>query len=137
MINRPPQILVINSDLKELVIVESFIRNIFDTYKLSEKHFKRTYLCVSEAVINSIKHGNKSDRNKQVSVTIGCTKNEITVLIEDQGNGFDYSIVCDPTIEENIRNESGRGIHIIKALTDKVEYNRKGNIVQFKINCSE
>jgi serine/threonine-protein kinase RsbW len=135
VITRPPKLLVIKSDISELKKVENFIIEIFKEYNLAQKYFNRTYVCVSEAVINSIKHGNKNDRNKTVSISIDCDLKEINVLIEDEGEGFDINDVKDPTLMENLKNESGRGIFIIKNLSDKLEYNEKGNRIQFKFKC--
>ena len=135
MITRPPKLLVIKSDISELEKVENFINEIFKEYDLAQKYFNKIYVCVSEAVVNSIKHGNKNDENKTVSIGIDCDLKEINVLIEDEGEGFDIKNVKDPTLRENIKNESGRGIFIIKNLSDKLEYNEKGNRIQFKIEC--
>jgi serine/threonine-protein kinase RsbW len=135
VINRPPKILDIKSDISELRKVERFLTEIFREFNLTEKYFNNTYLCISEAVVNSIKHGNKNDINKNISIVVNCNLTELNVLVEDEGNGFDLSVIPDPTCEKNLKNESGRGIFIIKALTSKIEYNEKGNRIQFKINC--
>ena len=135
MITKPPKLLVIKSEISELKKVENFIIEIFKEYDLKKKYFNKIYVCVSEAVVNSIKHGNKNDENKTVSIGIDCDLKEINVLIEDEGEGFDIKKVKDPTLRENIKNESGRGIFIIKNLSDKLEYNEKGNRIQFKIEC--
>ena len=135
MINRSPKILVIKSDISELEKVENFIVEILNEFDLAQKYFNRIYLCVSEAVLNSIKHGNKNDKNKTVSIGIDCNMNEINVLIEDEGEGFDINTVEDPTLSENRNKESGRGIFFIKNLSNKLEYNEKGNRIQFKIEC--
>lgn len=135
MINRPPKILVIKSDISELKKVENFLHEIFKEYDFAQKFFNRIYVCVSEAVLNSIKHGNKSDKSKTVLIDINCKLNEIDVLIEDEGEGFDFNKVKDPTLSENLKNESGRGIFIIKNLSNKLEYNVKGNRIQFNIEC--
>ena len=135
MIARPPKILDIKSDISELRKVESFLTDIFTEFNLTQKYFNNTYLCISEAVVNSIKHGNKYDKNKTISIVVNCNVTELNVLVEDEGNGFDLNIIPDPTCEKNLKNESGRGIFIIKALTNRIEYNEKGNRIQFKINC--
>ena len=135
MISRPPKLLVIKSDLSELKKVEDFLSDILNEFDLAQKYFNKIYLCVSEAVVNSIKHGNKSDTNKTVSIGINCDEKEINVLIEDEGEGFDINIIEDPTLMSNLKNESGRGIFIIKNMSDKFEYNEKGNRIQFKIEC--
>lgn len=133
MITRPPKILVINSDVTELKKVEDFLINIFNENKLDKKYFNKIYLCISEAVINSIKHGNKNDLDKQVSIIVDCSNVEMNIQIEDEGDGFDIKKVGNPTLKENINKESGRGIFIIKNLSDKIEYNEKGNQVQLNI----
>jgi serine/threonine-protein kinase RsbW len=130
-----PKILVINSDVIELKKVEAFLTNIFKEYNLEKKYFNKVYLCISEAVINSIKHGNKNDRSKNVSIEVSYDMPEINIMIEDEGNGFDLNEISDPTSEKNIKNESGRGIFIIRTLTNQIEYNEKGNRIQFKIEC--
>lgn len=135
MITRPPEILIIKSDVSELKKVEIFLKDIFNEYNLEQKYFNKIYLCISEAVVNSIKHGNKNDLNKTISIVVNCDENELNILIEDEGNGFDLNTISDPTCKNNLKNESGRGIFIIKALTNKIEYNEKGNRIQFKINC--
>lgn len=135
MITRPPKLIVIKSEISELEKVEKFINEILKEYDLDEKYFNRIYVCVSEAVLNSIKHGNKNDKNKTVSIGINCNMNEINVLVEDEGKGFNIKKLKDPTLRKNLKKESGRGIFIIKNLSDKLEYNEKGNRIQFKIKC--
>jgi serine/threonine-protein kinase RsbW len=131
----PPKIIVINSDVIELKKVETFLTNIFNEYNLEMKHFNKVYLCISEAVVNSIKHGNKNDINKNVFIEVSYDIPQINIMIEDEGNGFDLNKISDPTNKGNLKNESGRGIFIIKSLTNQIEYNEKGNRIQFKIVC--
>jgi len=137
VLSKPPEILMIQSDQSELKKVEYFLDDIFTKNNLSKKYFNKLYLCVSEAVINAIKHGNRNDLNKKVIVKIDCSLHEIEVLIEDEGDGFDRNKLQNPTDKENIRKESGRGIFIIKKLTECINFNEKGNSIQFKINCGE
>jgi serine/threonine-protein kinase RsbW len=132
---RPPKILVIKSDVTELKKVEDFLINIFNEYMLEKKYFNKIYLCISEAVLNSIQHGNKNDLDKEVSIILDCNDEEISIKIEDEGDGFDFKNLQNPILKENINKESGRGIFIIKNLTDTIEFNEKGNQVQFKIEC--
>ena len=137
MIKRPPEILVIESEISELQRVESHLKSKFIEYGLPDKYFNKVLLCVSEAVINAIKHGNKNSNCKKVKIAIWCKENEIQIQVEDEGEGFNMENVEDPTKKENIRKDSGRGIYIIKQLTDTLEYNDKGNKVKFKLICSE
>ena len=135
MINNPPKILVIKSDVAELKKVEDFIINIFNENNLELKYFNKIYLCVSEAVLNSIKHGNKNDLKKNVSIKIGFDTEQFKIQVEDEGDGFDLKKIKDPTKKGNLKNEEGRGIFIIIKLSEQIEYNKKGNLVQFNIDC--
>ncbi len=131
------KILTIYSDKKELGKVESFLAEIFSEHNLSKKYFNKVLLCTSEAVINSIDHGNNNDRHKKVSIEIGCFIPEIDIIISDEGDGFDYSKVEDPTLQKNRKKERGRGIHIIKSLTDELEFKNEGKRIRFKLKVSE
>ena len=135
MITSPPKILVIKSEISELKNVENFLNDIFKEYNLAHKYFNKLYLCITEAVLNAIKHGNKNDKNKNVAIEVDYINEEIEVLIEDEGEGFDINKVEDPTKGSNIKNESGRGIFIIRKMSNMLEYNEKGNRIQFKIEC--
>jgi len=130
-----PEILVIKSDLSELKKTEDFLLSFFRKNNLSDEYFKRVFLCLSEAVVNSIQHGNGNDCNKQVSIQADCKKEFITIQISDEGDGFDYNNLETPTQRHNIKKESGRGIHIIKSLSNEIEFKDSGNCVQFKIKC--
>ncbi|MGM0620077.1 MAG: ATP-binding protein [Bacteroidota bacterium] len=130
-----PEILIIKSDKSELKKTEDFLLSFFRKNKLSEEHFNRVFLCLSEAVVNSIQHGNENDSNKQVSIQADCKKEFITIEISDEGEGFDYNNIENPILKKNIKKESGRGIHIIKSLSNELEFKDKGKCVQFKIEC--
>ena len=75
-------------------------------------------IAVSEALLNAIVHGNKEDKSKRVFCDIKCTEDKLTVKIRDEGKGFNFDEVPDPTSEENILKEHGRGIFIIRSLVD-------------------
>jgi serine/threonine-protein kinase RsbW len=131
------KILNIKSNRTELKKVEHFLSDFFIDNKLSLKEFNKVLLCVSEAVVNSIDHGNQNDKNKNIFIEIRCVNKNIDVKVKDEGCGFDYSNLEDPTKKENLRKETGRGIHIIRSLCDEVEFRNKGNCVRFKVNVGE
>ena len=84
-------------------------------------------LCVEEAVRNAVVHGNKSDPARQVRLSYWVDESVLNIEIEDEGDGFNHELVKDPTKEENLLRNSGRGVYLIKKLMDKVQYNTKGN----------
>ena len=137
MINSASKILVIKSDTSELNKVELFVNEFFSEYSISTKYFNNVYLCVTEAVINAIIHGNKNDVSKRVFIAAKFDGKILNVKIKDEGEGFVLKDVKDPVECCNIKNETGRGIHIIKALSEIIKYNPKGNSIHFKISVSE
>ena len=130
------EILAIKSDKKELEKVEKFLQKIFEKENLPNQCFNKVYLCISEAVINSIEHGNKNDRTKEVDIQINCSRGNLCIEVHDQGDGFDYELVEDPTTKENIKRETGRGIHIMKSLCSQVEFKNRGKSVSIQIDLT-
>ena len=84
-------------------------------------------LALEEAMVNAIKHGNRMEPDKQVFIACELTAEEITVVIEDQGEGFKPEDVPDPTDDENLENPGGRGIMLIRSFMNGVAYNDRGN----------
>ena len=84
-------------------------------------------LALEEAMVNAIKHGNRMEPDKQVRIACELTADEITVVIEDQGDGFKLEDVPDPTEDENLENPGGRGIMLIRSFMNAVAYNDRGN----------
>ncbi|HKJ78487.1 MAG TPA: ATP-binding protein [Prolixibacteraceae bacterium] len=135
MLEKAPKILKIKSDKKELQKVEQFLGKVFAAYDLPSDNFSKVLLCVNEAVVNSIYHGNKNDNDKQVSIEVKCIDKKLDIKISDEGYGFNFSTVEDPTTSNNIKRETGRGIHIIKSLSDEIEFKNRGKCVRFKVKC--
>jgi serine/threonine-protein kinase RsbW len=87
-------------------------------------------LALEEAMTNAIKHGNRLDPRKKVHVEATVTPKEAVIVIEDEGPGFDRCVVPNPTLVENLEKCSGRGIHLIEAYMNEVEYTRGGRRVR-------
>jgi serine/threonine-protein kinase RsbW len=117
-------------------IIESFIDNAKDTFKLNDDIYGNIMIAVTESVNNAIKHGNKNDKNKNVSLSLNLNEFFIRFVVEDEGQGFDYHNLPDPTSPENIDKPGGRGIFLMKHLCDEVSFKENGKIVEmsFYIN---
>ena len=105
----------------EVTKIEDLLTELNIEFGLDMEKFLNFQIAISEALVNAIVHGNKEDMNKFVLVDIIFTDTSMTVKIKDQGKGFDSNTLPDPTMEENILKEHGRGIFIIKSLVDKYE----------------
>lgn len=118
--------LVIESDVKNIDKVRIFISSVFCECGLDLIHFNRVFIGISEAVTNSIIHGNQLIRSKLVFLEVCCKSGCLVVNIKDQGAGFDFNRAYDPTSKGNIKKEGGRGIFILKNLADEVVYSGDG-----------
>lgn len=86
-----------------------------------------------EALTNAIVHGNREDRRKRAYVTCRCTTDgEVSITVQDQGQGFDPDAVPDPTAPENRLRTQGRGIYLMKALMDEVRFEQGGSLVYMR-----
>ncbi|WCT12304.1 ATP-binding protein [Mucilaginibacter jinjuensis] len=120
---------------ESIVELENLIEDIADTYQISDDTFANMMTCLNEVVMNAIVHGNKMDENKKVIVNAEIDHKRIMWTITDEGDGFDYNNLPDPTAEENLENLTGRGVFIVKQLSDQCIFNASGNEVElhFKI----
>ena len=82
-----------------------------------------------EALRNAMIHGNQQDPEKKVLVETEVTGESVTILVEDEGEGFEPGELPDPTHGDNLLRESGRGVYLIKHLMDEVRYENGGRRV--------
>jgi serine/threonine-protein kinase RsbW len=126
--------ITISSDPKNLELVENFVSEILDLLNLGLELRSKVLVCLNEAVFNSIAHGNKFEKDKKVIIQSYICSKYLYFRIIDEGLGFDFRNLPDPTSDENKHKEEGRGIFIIRKISDGIIYKDKGNIVEFKIN---
>ncbi len=111
-------------------IVESFIDNVKDKFQIDDDIYGNIMVAVTESVNNAIVHGNKGDRTKNVVLAAECQDNHLKFIIEDEGPGFNYDSLPDPTAPENLDKIGGRGIFLMKHLSDQVEFKNEGRTVE-------
>jgi serine/threonine-protein kinase RsbW len=87
-------------------------------------------LALEEGLMNAVKHGNKLDASKTVHVEAKVTPKQTEIVIEDQGAGFERKDVPDPCAEENLLKCSGRGLLLMEAYMDKIQYTHGGRRVK-------
>ncbi len=103
--------------------LDKFIIGIAKKSGLNPEKFNNLSLSFSEALSNSIIHGNRCDTSKKVKITVEVNDSKMVIKIKDEGKGFDVNSIPDPTKDENILKESGRGILIMKSFLDGLYYN--------------
>lgn len=111
-------------------MIESFIDNARERFKLDDDIYGNIMIAITEAVNNAIKHGNRSDSSKNVSLSLSLEERLIKFRVQDEGPGFDYENLPDPTSPENLEKPGGRGIFLMKHLSDEVEFKEGGRIVE-------
>jgi serine/threonine-protein kinase RsbW len=121
--------LKINSNPDNLRLVERLVDDVCQIYNVDENSYGNILIAVTEAVNNAINHGNQNDPNKIVHIGFQSEDKKLTFSIKDEGQGFDYSSLPDPTDPTNIDKISGRGVFLMKNLADKVEFANNGNEV--------
>lgn len=125
----------IASKRENLRKIEKLVDEFKEMEELDEGLYGKVLLATIEAANNAIIHGNKLDPEKTVKVEIKKGKDGIEIYVEDEGDGFDYMRIPDPTAPENIENIHGRGVFLMKQLSDEVNFYKNGTKVQilFKI----
>jgi len=124
--------LVISSQLVNINKVRCFLDEIFTESRLDMNYFNRVFLGISEAVNNSIVHGNCCDQDKRVFIRVVYTDDELQIEVKDEGEGFTIESIADPTANENLKKENGRGIFILQQIADEVNYCDGGSKVLIK-----
>jgi len=124
--------LVISSQLINIDKVRRFLDEIFNESCLNRNYFNRVFLGISEAVNNSIVHGNCLDKDKLVFIRVVFKDDQLQVEVKDEGDGFTVDGLADPTADENLKKENGRGIFIMQNIADEVEYCDGGSKVLIK-----
>jgi len=111
-------------------IIESFIDNAKEKFQLNDDIYGNIMISVTESVNNAIKHGNRNMKSKNVSISLVLDETQLKFKIEDEGNGFDFHDLPDPTAPENLEKPGGRGIFLMKHLADEVEFTEEGRTVE-------
>ena len=117
---------------ENIVLVEKLIDDICTEFNINEDHYGNILVALTEAVNNAIHHGNKANPQKMVFVSFESDEKELSFTIKDQGEGFDFNSLPDPTDPENIEKPNGRGVFLMKHLADNIEFKDDGRTVSLK-----
>lgn len=134
MIPTKYQTLKINSNTQSLRLVERLIEDVCQVYGVNEDSYGNMLIAVTEAVNNAIHHGNQDDPEKVVRIGFESDNAKLTFSITDEGPGFDYTNLPDPTDPENIDKISGRGVFLMQNLSDSIAFEQNGKRVLLGFN---
>lgn len=129
------EMIELRSDVRDIPKVEAFVENIVEKYGVGPEVYGNILISLTEAVTNAIVHGNQKDKEKKVKVKIEKSSKEITFKVTDEGGGFDHAVLPDPTAPENLLRIGGRGVFMMKQLSDLVVFSDNGSTVEmsFKV----
>ncbi len=122
--------LTIKSVSENLREVEKFVDEISAELSLSDEIYGNLLIATLEAANNAIVHGNKSLEVKLVDILLTVEETKLILRVKDQGVGFDYKNIPDPTAPENLEKINGRGVFLMQRLSDQIEFFENGRIVQ-------
>jgi serine/threonine-protein kinase RsbW len=122
--------LKIGSKSENLRKVEKFVDEISADLSLTDEIYGNLLIATLEAANNAIMHGNKGQEDKMVNILLTKENSKIVLRVQDQGTGFDYKNIPDPTSPENIEKINGRGVFLMQKLSDNIEFFENGRIVQ-------
>jgi Anti-sigma regulatory factor (Ser/Thr protein kinase) len=124
----------IHSKIDNLRVIENVIEEISTDFNLNSELYGNVLIATLEATNNAILHGNKLDEKKLVNIAFDLVDRNLIITVKDEGKGFNYSEIPDPTAPENLEKDSGRGIFLMEKLTDKLSFFDNGSIVELTFN---
>jgi serine/threonine-protein kinase RsbW len=116
----------IPSDFKYLGAVDSAVQDVAREFSFPQKWINDLSTALVEACTNAIEHGNKFSKKKRIRVIIKMNGNNVTARVHDQGEGFNFGKHLADLDTLDPLSERGRGIIIMDAFTDQMNYSFDG-----------
>jgi serine/threonine-protein kinase RsbW len=126
------EMLTLPSNPANISKLESFVEQIAHHYNVTPDIYGNILISLTEAVTNAIKHGNQNDESKLVEVKLRKRQNKLAFSVSDEGKGFDFNNVPDPTAPENLLKIGGRGVFLMKQLSDMIVFRNQGSTVEME-----
>lgn len=124
---------------ENIALAEKLIDEACAKHNVHESRYGNILIALTEAVNNAIHHGNRLDPTKQVTLGYAMKDGRIIFLVQDQGPGFDHDHLPDPTDPQNLEKPHGRGVFLMRALAEEVEFHDQGATVTmaFRIDAAQ
>ena len=125
--------LVIPATPSAIPAVTDDVTHLLESYHWSEDEILKVDLALQEALANGIRHGCQGDPTKHVQCSVSCDETgDLTIVVRDEGAGFDIAAVPDPLADANLFKPSGRGVFLIYQLMDEVAFADGGREVRMR-----
>lgn len=119
---------------ENIALAEKLIDEACTAHNVHESRYGNILIALTEAVNNAIHHGNRLDPNKSVTLGYQAGEGRLVFMVQDQGPGFDHEHLPDPTDPQNLEKPHGRGVFLMRALADGVEFSDNGATVALAFN---
>lgn len=126
----------IASRAENIILVERMIEDVCDLFNINEDYYGNILVAITEAVNNAIYHGNQANPKKNIDIFFKSFPDHVSFIVKDEGQGFNYDNLPDPTNPENIENPNGRGVFLMRNLADKVSFEDNGSKVILDFNMA-
>ncbi len=125
------KVCVIKSNMQQAEIPKRAVLMEVERCRFCEEARFAIKLALEEALCNAVRHGNRNDASKKVTVRYAVTPEMAVVIVRDEGSGFIPDEIPDPTSVDRLPRPDGRGIMLLRAYMDKVEFRDHGREVYF------
>ena len=128
--------LTLKSSTESIIQLDRLIEEVCDTHNLNHNYLGCISVSLHEAFQNAMIHGNQNDPKKTVTIDFEKSATGISFTVKDEGTGFDFGKIPDIKDDGKEQTFPGRGLFLIKSLSDNVSFNESGNEIQigFKIS---
>ncbi|MBU0488289.1 MAG: ATP-binding protein [Bacteroidetes bacterium] len=116
--------------------VERFIDEICDYFNVNNDYFGNILIAITEAVDNAMQHGNGNVNGKLVTLEFEARDGKLCFSVKDEGDGFDFLNIKDPTDPTIEFTGQGKGIYLMQHLADDIEFKENGREVILKFSIS-
>ncbi len=115
---------LLDSLLESADTAERLALNVAAEMGFEEEDLHRLGVAVRESVVNAVVHGNRYSARKKVHFKVASNQRGLTITVADEGQGFDWTALRNPVAEEHLLEQSGRGLFLVRAFVDEVEFRR-------------
>lgn len=115
---------------ENIALVEKFVDEICRFYNIGDENYGNILVALTEAVSNAIFHGNRLNPEKAVRFYYETKENNLCFTVQDEGTGYNPDTLPDPTDPENLETPNGRGVFLMRKLTDDIKFHDDGRRVE-------
>ena len=112
---------MLDSNLESVDHAEQTVLREAEVLGFDEDDLHRIGISVRECMVNAVVHGNRYNSRKKVHLKVERTADRLTIVVRDEGDGFDPAAVPDPLDAENLLRGSGRGVMLMQSFMDEFQ----------------